>query len=44
MGHVEGNFTPVQYIWDARFLKVNISIKIILEDMTDENHEEYKKT
>ena len=22
MGHVEGNFTPVQYIWDARFLKV----------------------
>ena len=24
MGHLEGNFTPVLYIWDARFLKVNI--------------------
>ena len=24
MGHLEGNFTP-SYIWDARFLKVNIS-------------------
>ena len=22
MGHLEGNFTPVQYIWDARVLKV----------------------
>ena len=23
MGHLEGNFTPVLYIWDARFPKVN---------------------
>ena len=23
MGHLEGNFTP-SYIWDARFLKVNL--------------------
>ena len=26
MGHLEGNFTPVQYIWDARFLKVNVDV------------------
>ena len=24
MGNLEGNFTPVLYMWDARFLKANI--------------------
>jgi hypothetical protein len=24
MGHLEGNFTPVLYMWDARFLKVDM--------------------
>ena len=27
MGHLEGNFTPVLYIWDAWFLKVNREAK-----------------
>ena len=38
MGHLEGNFTPVLYIWDARFLKVNgtctgrkIHVTVVLE-------------
>ena len=30
MGHLEGNFTPVLYIWDARFLKVNVAALTLL--------------
>ena len=47
MGHLEGNFSP-SYIWDARFLKVNIKFcsfatEMLLPDLqnTLQNHLSY---